>query len=128
MLLLSTLDVHDSASTGELEVGFVCTVDVTLKSTSGNWTVLKSLLTPGFSGEGQTCLSQSSLAQCKLLLFGTLIKHYSNTNRPPLLPQHMTDIYTAITDLLGKKQNCGPDVLYVTEHLSHVTPAERATN
>ncbi|KAL4004166.1 exosome complex component RRP40 [Sarotherodon galilaeus] len=40
------------------------------------------------------------LAQCKLLLYGTLVKHYSNTNRPPLLPQHMTDIYTAITELL----------------------------
>lgn len=31
-------------------------------------------------------------------------KHYSNTNRPPLLPQHMTDIYTAVTDLLGKRR------------------------
>ncbi|XP_019216338.1 DEP domain-containing protein 7 isoform X3 [Oreochromis niloticus] len=45
-------------------------------------------------------LSPSGLAQCKLLLYGTLVKHYSNTNRPPLLPQHMTDIYTAITELL----------------------------
>ncbi|XP_042266912.1 DEP domain-containing protein 7-like [Thunnus maccoyii] len=38
--------------------------------------------------------------ECKLLLYGTLVKHYSHTDRPPLLPQHMTDIYTAITDLL----------------------------
>ncbi|CAK6973252.1 DEP domain-containing protein 7-like [Scomber scombrus] len=38
--------------------------------------------------------------QCKLLLYGTLVRHYSHTDRPPLLPQHMTDIYTAITDLL----------------------------
>ncbi|KAM4574025.1 DEP domain-containing protein 7-like isoform 2-T2 [Odontesthes bonariensis] len=60
-----------------------------------------SIQVGGFSGEEQTCLSQSSLAQCKLLLFGTLVKHH-NTNRPPLLPQHMTDIYTAITDLLVK--------------------------
>ncbi|XP_039471547.1 DEP domain-containing protein 7-like isoform X2 [Oreochromis aureus] len=45
-------------------------------------------------------LSPSGLAQCQLLLYGTLVKHYSNTNRPPLLPQHMTDIYTAITELL----------------------------
>ncbi|XP_040893645.1 DEP domain-containing protein 7-like isoform X2 [Toxotes jaculatrix] len=45
-------------------------------------------------------LSQSGLAQCKLLLYRTLVKHYSHTDRPPLLPQRMTDIYTAITDLL----------------------------
>ncbi|XP_038562129.1 DEP domain-containing protein 7-like [Micropterus salmoides] len=53
----------------------------------------------GQSGE-QLCLSQSGLAQCKLLLYRTLVKHYSHADRPPLLPQHMTDIYTAITDLL----------------------------
>lgn len=45
--------------------------------------------------------------RCKLLLYGTLVKHYSHTDRPPLLPQHMTDIYTAITDLLGKNLGCG---------------------
>ncbi|XP_047452745.1 DEP domain-containing protein 7-like [Mugil cephalus] len=54
----------------------------------------------GHSSDEQTRLSQSALAQCKLLLYGTLVKHYSNTNRSPLLPQHMTDIYTSITDLL----------------------------
>uniref|UniRef100_A0A3Q3A204 DEP domain-containing protein 7 n=1 Tax=Kryptolebias marmoratus TaxID=37003 RepID=A0A3Q3A204_KRYMA len=37
--------------------------------------------------------------QCKLLLYETLVKHYS-CSRPPLLPQPMTDIYMAITDLL----------------------------
>ncbi|XP_028263539.1 DEP domain-containing protein 7-like [Parambassis ranga] len=52
------------------------------------------------NSDEQTHLSQSGLAQCKLLLYETVSKHYSNTNRPPLLPQHMTDIYTAITDLL----------------------------
>ncbi|XP_068596063.1 DEP domain-containing protein 7-like [Brachionichthys hirsutus] len=45
------------------------------------------------------CLSQSGLDQCKLLLFRTLVKHY-HADRPPLMPQHMADIYTAITDLL----------------------------
>lgn len=55
-----------------------------------------------------THLSPSGLAQCKLLLYGTLVKHYSITNRLPLLPQHMTDVYTAITELLGK--NTGSDV------------------
>ncbi|XP_030587621.1 DEP domain-containing protein 7-like [Archocentrus centrarchus] len=54
----------------------------------------------GENSAEHTHLSPSALAQCKLLLYGTLVKHYSNTNRPPLLPQHMTDIYTAITDLL----------------------------
>uniref|UniRef100_A0A8C2ZIF3 DEP domain-containing protein 7 n=1 Tax=Cyclopterus lumpus TaxID=8103 RepID=A0A8C2ZIF3_CYCLU len=39
-------------------------------------------------------------ALCKLLLYGTLVKHYSHTDRPPLLPQHMADVYTTVTDLL----------------------------
>ncbi|XP_068168755.1 DEP domain-containing protein 7-like [Antennarius striatus] len=42
---------------------------------------------------------QRGLTQCKLLLYRTLVKHY-HTDRPPLLPQHMADIYTAIADLL----------------------------
>ncbi|GAA6227738.1 DEP domain-containing protein 7-like isoform X2 [Lates japonicus] len=45
-------------------------------------------------------LSQSGLAQCKLLLYRTLVKHYSYTDRPPLLPQCMTDVYAAIAELL----------------------------
>ncbi|KAG7523393.1 DEP domain-containing protein 7-like [Solea senegalensis] len=47
-------------------------------------------------------LSPSGLVQCKVLLYRALIKHYSQTDKPPLLPQHMTDIYSAITDLLVK--------------------------
>ncbi|KAG7214871.1 hypothetical protein INR49_005140 [Caranx melampygus] len=45
-------------------------------------------------------LSQSGLAQCKLLVYRTLVKHYSHTDRAPLLPPHMTDVWTVITDLL----------------------------
>ncbi|XP_069571304.1 DEP domain-containing protein 7-like [Brachyistius frenatus] len=52
------------------------------------------------AASGQTRLSRGGSACCQLLLYGTLVRHYSNTNRPPLLPQHMTDIYAAITDLL----------------------------
>ncbi|XP_004569441.3 DEP domain-containing protein 7 [Maylandia zebra] len=54
----------------------------------------------GDNSAEHTHLSPSGLAQCKLLLYGTLVKHYSVTNRLPLLPQHMTDVYTAITELL----------------------------
>ncbi|KAI4825750.1 hypothetical protein KUCAC02_021420 [Chaenocephalus aceratus] len=54
----------------------------------------------GSSRDEQPRLSLSGVAQCKLLLYGTLVKHYSHTDRPPLMPPHMTDIYTAITDLL----------------------------
>ncbi|XP_044049418.1 DEP domain-containing protein 7-like isoform X2 [Siniperca chuatsi] len=61
---------------------------------------LRYVSTPVSNSDEQPCLSQSGLAQCKLLLYTTLVKHYSHTDRPPLLPQHMTDIYTAITDLL----------------------------
>ncbi|XP_077452528.1 DEP domain-containing protein 7-like [Stigmatopora argus] len=49
---------------------------------------------------GIKCLSQSGTAHCKMLLYGTLVKHYSNTNKPPLLPDQMTDVYSAITELL----------------------------
>ncbi|XP_013867627.1 DEP domain-containing protein 7 isoform X2 [Austrofundulus limnaeus] len=54
----------------------------------------------GPSSEEQTSPSQSDSVQCKLLLYEALVKHYGNTSRPPLLPQPMADIYTAITDLL----------------------------
>lgn len=64
----------------------------------------------------RTHLSPRALAQCKLLLYGTLVKHYSNTNRPPLLPQHMTDVYTAITDLLG--ENAGAELGSATKLVS----------
>lgn len=52
--------------------------------------------------DGQPRLSQTVLDRYKLLLYESLVKHYSLTDRPPLLPQHMTDVYTAITDLLGE--------------------------
>ncbi|XP_019960902.2 DEP domain-containing protein 7-like [Paralichthys olivaceus] len=45
-------------------------------------------------------LSLSGLAQCKLLVYRTLVKHYSHTDQPPLLPQNMTDVCTAVTELL----------------------------
>lgn len=44
---------------------------------------------------------QPGVDRWKLLLFETLVKHYSHTDRPALLPQHLTLVYTAITDLLG---------------------------
>uniref|UniRef100_A0A8C6UT56 DEP domain-containing protein 7 n=1 Tax=Neogobius melanostomus TaxID=47308 RepID=A0A8C6UT56_9GOBI len=48
----------------------------------------------------QPLLSSSNLDNYKLLVYGALSKHYSHTDRAPLLPQHMTDIYKAITELL----------------------------
>nr|XP_061813252.1 DEP domain-containing protein 7-like [Nerophis lumbriciformis] len=50
---------------------------------------------------GNKCLSQSGTAHCKMLLYGTLVRHYSNTDRPPLLPEQMTNVYSAITELLA---------------------------
>uniref|UniRef100_UPI003AAD16A1 DEP domain-containing protein 7-like n=1 Tax=Centroberyx gerrardi TaxID=166262 RepID=UPI003AAD16A1 len=67
---------------------------------------LRPVSTPGHAGDDQSRLSPSGLAQCQLLLYGTLLKHYGQSDRPPLLPQHMTDVYTAITDLLV---NAKPD-------------------
>ncbi|XP_068459732.1 DEP domain-containing protein 7-like [Clinocottus analis] len=51
-------------------------------------------------GDKRPRLFPSGLSQCKLLLYGTLVKHYSHADRPPLLPKHMADIYSAVTDLL----------------------------
>lgn len=44
---------------------------------------------------------QPGVDRWKLLLFETLVKHYGHTDRPALLPQHLTLVYTAVTDLLG---------------------------
>lgn len=57
--------------------------------------------TGGHGAEEQPSVSQTGVGRWKLLLFDALVKHYSRTDRPPLLPQHMTQVYTAITDLLG---------------------------
>ncbi|KAJ3596899.1 hypothetical protein NHX12_003299 [Muraenolepis orangiensis] len=46
--------------------------------------------------------SHSYLRQCKVQVYGILVKHYSHTDRHQLLPQHLTDVYTAIIDLLVK--------------------------
>lgn len=48
----------------------------------------------------QPLLSPSSLDNYKCLVYGALSKHYSHTDRAMLLPQHMTDIYNAIIELL----------------------------
>lgn len=45
-------------------------------------------------------LSSSDLDNYKLLAYGVLSKHYSHTERAPLLPQHMTDVYQKIAELL----------------------------
>ena len=42
------------------------------------------------------------MAQGKLLIYEALVKHYNHTDRPTLLPRHMSDLHTAITDLLGE--------------------------
>uniref|UniRef100_A0A3Q1GFP9 DEP domain-containing protein 7 n=1 Tax=Acanthochromis polyacanthus TaxID=80966 RepID=A0A3Q1GFP9_9TELE len=52
------------------------------------------------SRELPQCFPPEEETSCKLLLYETLAKHYSNTNRPPLLPDNMTDIYSTIIDLL----------------------------
>lgn len=48
----------------------------------------------------QPLLSSSSLDNFKLMVYGMLFKHYNNNDQAPLLPQRMTDIYNAITELL----------------------------
>ncbi|XP_064784967.1 DEP domain-containing protein 7-like [Oncorhynchus masou masou] len=40
------------------------------------------------------------VGQCKLLLYETLVKYYGQSDRSPLLANHMSDIYTGVTELL----------------------------
>lgn len=81
---------------------------------------LSSACTPVNSSDEHPHLSPSGLAQCKLLLYGTLVQHYSHTDRPPLLPQHMADIYTAITDLLGNSEVYYTQVSHKKHRFSHL--------
>ncbi|KAM3608592.1 uncharacterized protein V6R79_001378 [Siganus canaliculatus] len=61
---------------------------------------LTTVSAPVSSSDDRPCLSEGGVAQYKLLLYRSLVKHYSHIDKPPLLPEYMTDIYTAITDLL----------------------------
>lgn len=58
---------------------------------------------PGGASE-EPGLSVSGLDQWKLLLYRTVSRHYGHTDRSPLMPQNMSDVYTAITELLGENQ------------------------
>ncbi|KAM6972931.1 DEP domain-containing protein 7-like [Aplochiton taeniatus] len=49
------------------------------------------------SNEQSSC---AGIGQCKLLAYQTLVKYYSQTEQPALLPDHWTSVYTGITDLL----------------------------
>ncbi|KAK0132585.1 DEP domain-containing protein 7 [Merluccius polli] len=50
--------------------------------------------------DNSCAFSPGGLGQCKLLVYEILVKHYTHTDRPQLLPEHLTDVYTAIIDLL----------------------------
>ncbi|KAJ0069540.1 hypothetical protein NL108_008489 [Boleophthalmus pectinirostris] len=54
---------------------------------------------PHCFSEGEQ-FTTKSLNNYKLLVYGALAKHYSHTDRAPLMPQQMTDIYKAVIDLL----------------------------
>lgn len=42
------------------------------------------------------------LPQCKRLLYEVLAQHYGHTQQPPLLSNHIFEIYSGISELLGK--------------------------
>ena len=42
------------------------------------------------------------LPQCKRLLYEVLAQHYRHTQQPPLLSNHIFEIYSGISELLGK--------------------------
>ena len=41
--------------------------------------------------------------KCKRLFYGLLDKHYGQSQHPPLLSNHIFDIHSGISELLGKK-------------------------
>lgn len=43
------------------------------------------------------------LVQCKRLLYQVLVRHYGQTQRPPLLNNYIFDIHSGISELLGKQ-------------------------
>lgn len=47
---------------------------------------------------------EDDLLQCKMLLYEVLAQHYRHTQQPPLLSNHVFDIHTGISELLGKKR------------------------
>ncbi|XP_034031435.1 DEP domain-containing protein 7-like [Thalassophryne amazonica] len=62
--------------------------------------LLSYMSTPDGFFDDQVKISVSVLSRCKLLLYEMLVKHYGHADRAALLPQQLTDIYTAVTDLL----------------------------
>lgn len=52
--------------------------------------------------EGHAQWRATGIQQCKALLFDILSKHYGQPNFQPLLPSGLNDVYTHITELLGK--------------------------
>lgn len=44
------------------------------------------------------------LLQCKKLLYEVLAQHYRHPQQPPLLSNHVFDIHTGISELLGKRR------------------------
>lgn len=43
------------------------------------------------------------LLQCKKLLYRVLAQHYGHMQQPPLLSNHIFDIHSGISELLGKR-------------------------
>lgn len=41
------------------------------------------------------------LPQCKRLMYEVLAQHYGHTQQPPLLSNHVFDIHSGISELLG---------------------------
>lgn len=46
------------------------------------------------------------LPQCKRLLYEVLAQHYGHTQQPPLFSNHVFDIHSGISELLGKTRSC----------------------
>lgn len=45
------------------------------------------------------------LPQCKRLLYEALAQHYGHAQQPPLLNNHVFDIHSGISELLGKMRS-----------------------
>lgn len=63
---------------------------------------LPSLSLDDDEGDEEREQSLAGIQQCKALLFEILAKHYGQASFQPLLPSGLNDVYTHITELLGK--------------------------
>lgn len=58
----------------------------------------------------------NDLVQCKRLLYEVLAQHYGHMQHTPLLSNHVFDIHSGISELLGKRRSYHRHLVYIHPH------------